>query len=368
MCPAMSSARSISLDDIVGQQQGVATLRSAMISGRVHHAWVFCGPEGVGKRTTAEAFAAAILDGSTGPDLAGNLAPDSDSHIQSMIRAGTHPDLHVITKELARHSDDSKVRAQKLMTIPRDVIDTHLLAPIARAASVRSEGSLASKVFIVDEAELLDRSTSHAPVQNSILKTLEEPPAGSVVILITSAEDALLTTIRSRCQRVAFLPLDDASMEQWMKRSGIEATGAERDWLLWYAAGSPGMALEAAQTGLYRWVESLEKPLEQVEAGRFSPALGTIMAGLIEEWAKAWVDGRENASKEAANVVAVRHMLSIIAERARQRMRASMDADSQVVERSLRTLDVITDAERHIAAHVHLASAMENLAARLSRA
>lgn len=364
----MSEHRAPTLDDVIGQPQAIETLRSAMASGRVHHAWIFSGPAGVGKRTTAIAFAAAILDGSTGPDLAGVLAPDPDSPIQRLIAAGTHPDLHVITKELARHSDDRSVRERKLLTIPRDVIDTHLLAPVARASSVRSEGSLASKVFIVDEAELLDRSKSNAPVQNAILKTLEEPPPGSVIILITSSEDALLTTIRSRCQRIVFRALDEEAMGKWFRRSGLDVGADERAWLLWYAAGSPGRALEAARTGLFRWMESLEQPLEQTEAGRFSPALGGTMAGLIEEWAKAWVEEHENASKEAANVLATRHMLSIIAERARGRLRTGAGADVQVVERSLRALDAVMDADRVIAANVSIAHTMDDLAARLARA
>src|SRR5690606_34736066 len=140
--------------------------------------------------------------------------------------------------------------------------------PITRAASVRSEGSLASKVFIVDEAELL---RSNLAVQNAILKTLEEPPPGSVIILITSAEEALLPTIRSRCQRVVFRALEDADMEGWFRHSGIDAKGAERDWLLWYAAGAPGRALEAAQTGLYAWMEAMGKPLKETESGRYQP-------------------------------------------------------------------------------------------------
>lgn len=364
----MSEQRAPTLDDVIGQSQAVSTLRSAIASGRLHHAWIFSGPAGVGKRTTAIAFAAAILDGSTGPDLAGVIAPDPDSQIQRLIGAGTHPDLHVVTKELARFSEDRNVRERKLLSIPRDVIDTHLLAPIARGPSVRSEGSLASKVFIVDEAELLDRSKSNAPVQNAILKTLEEPPPGSVIILVTSAEDSLLTTIRSRCQRIAFQSLSEADMTQWFKRSGLDLSPAERDWLVWFAAGSPGRALEAARTGLFAWMESLEQPLAQTEAGRFSPALGATMAGLIDQWAKTWVDEHENASKEAANIVATRHMLGIIAERARGRLRAGADGDPQAVERSLRTLDVVMDAERYIAANVPIAHTMEDLAARLSRA
>lgn len=354
-----------SLDQIHGQPQAIGLLRSAMESGRIHHAWIFAGPPGVGKRTTAVAFAAAILDGTTAPDLAGALAPDPESAVQRMIRAGTHPDLHVITKELARHSEDRQVRERKLMTIPREVIEKHLLAPITRAASVRSEGSLASKVFIVDEAELLDRSRLNAPVQNAILKTLEEPPPGTIIILITSAEESLLPTIRSRCQRVTFRPLGDEDMEAWMRHSGIEAQGDERAWLRWYAAGSPGRALEAARTGLYGWMEAIERPLRDTEAGRFSPGLGATMAGLIETWAKTWVEEHENASKESANLAATRHMLSIVAERARERLREAVDDRAQA-ERALGALDVVMDAERHVASHVSIAFAMDNLAVRLA--
>lgn len=360
--------RTPSLDELLGQERAVESLRGAVASGRVHHAWVFAGPKGVGKRTAAEAFASIILDGSTAPDLAGRFAPDPGSPVQRLIASGAHPDLHIITRELARYSDNSKIRERKLTTIPLEVIESHLLEPIARAPSLHSPGALAGKVFIVDEAELLDQSLTNALVQNSILKTLEEPPPGSVIILVTSREESLLPTIRSRCQRVTFRALDEASMEAWFDRSGIEAAPAERRWLLWYAAGAPGLALEAARTGVHRWMESLEAPLAQAERGRFHPELGVTMAALVEEWSQAWVAGHENASKEAANLTATRHLLTIIAERARSRLREAAGRDKAATRRALRTVDVTLDALRQVAAHVPLAPAMDDLAARLARA
>lgn len=350
------------LSDVLGQERALETLLTAASAGRVHHAWIFTGPAGVGKMTAAVAFAALILDPTTAPDLSGALAPEEGSPTQRMVSAGAHPDLHIITKELARYSDDKQIRDRKLMSIPKDVIDAHLLGPVALAPTITVSG-MASKVFIVDEAELLDRSLTNAPVQNAILKTLEEPPAGSVIILVTSAEDALLPTIRSRCQRVAFGALDERAMLAWLKRSGLDVAEDERDWVLRFAAGSPGRALLAVKTGLYQWAQRLDPMLDQTERGVFHGDLGPTMAALVSEWAEAQVKASPNASKEAANLAAARHMLTMIVERYRAMLRAS---DVSRSERALRAIDRVYDAERHLQAHVSTGHALENLAAQLA--
>lgn len=354
-----------SLSGVLGQPRAIETLRASMRGGRVHHAWVFAGPQGVGKRTTAEAFAAALLDPTTAPNLSGDIEPDPDSQVQRLIAAGAHPDLHIITKELAAYSDDAKVRSGKQVTIAKDVIEKRLLTPIALASTLRL-GGLASKVFIIDEAELLDRSRTNAPVQNALLKTLEEPPAGAVIILVTSAEEALLPTIRSRCQRVVFQPLDDASMSAWLGRAGLEVDADERRWLMSFACGSPGRALLAAEGGLYDWHRTLEPMLRDAERGVYSPSLGQTMAKLIEEWAKAAVASKPTASKEAANIAGTRLLLSMLSERRRMRLRDAAARDLGAAERELRALDAIDEAERQVAAAVTITNAMEFLSAQLS--
>jgi len=351
------------LADVLGHERAIDALLAAASSDRVHHAWIFAGPPGVGKMTAAVAFAALILDPTTAPGLAGVLAPEEGSPTQRMIAAGAHPDLHIITKELARFSDEKQIRDRKLLTIPKDVIDTHLLGPVALAPTMKSHG-VASKVFIVDEAELLDRSLTNAPVQNAILKTLEEPPPGSVIILVTSAEDALLPTIRSRCQRVAFGTLNDRAMSAWIERSGLELGAGEREWVLRFAAGSPGRAVLAASSGLYQWAQRLDPMLDQAERGVFPPDLGPTMAALVGEWAEAQVKALPNASKEAANLAAARHLLTMIVERYRAALRTGDEAET---ERALRAIDRVYDAERHLQSHVHSGHALENLAAQLVR-
>lgn len=366
----MTAARVPNLSDILGQARALETLRASIASGRVHHAWVFSGPAGVGKFTTALAFAAMLLDPTLAPNLAGELDVDESSPTRAMIAAGTHPDLHVITKELAAYSDDRAVRERKLISIPKDVIDAHLLGPIVRAPSVRT-ASLIQKAFIVDEAELMDRSKTNAPVQNSMLKTLEEPPPGSVIILVTSQEDRLLPTIRSRCQRVVFTPLDPASMSAWFRRAEKSfprpVNADERAWVERFAAGSPGRALQAVETGLFEWARTLEPLLARADRSDFAPELGPTMGKLVGGWAEAWVDSHKNASKEAANLAAVRHLAALLSDRFRERVRhAAAAGDFDTAEAAALRIDAVAKAERYVAASVNMNHALDALAVALA--
>lgn len=352
-------------DDIIGHERPLMLLRAAITSQRLHHAWIFHGPRGVGKLTTALAFAGAILDPTTAPGLGGGLAPDPDSPVQRLIHAGTHPDLHVITKELARFSDDRQVRERKLLTIPKDVIENHLLRPATLAPGVRAHG-IAGKVFIVDEAELLDRSITNAPTQNAILKTMEEPPPGTVIILVTSAEDRLLPTIRSRCQRVAFARLTPREMQDWLKRTPLTPPAAHRDWLLAFAEGSPGALVDAVEGGLGEWRARLEPLLKQADAGRYASDLGPAMAELIDQWAEAQASRAKNASKEAANHEGARLMLRVLAHHYRTALRNA--GPTPLAERAACAVDALLIAERELYSNVRLVDLCEDLSIRLAEA
>jgi DNA polymerase-3 subunit delta' len=361
----MTPPRPPSLADILGQERALALLRAAVSSGRIHHAWIFVGPRGVGKRTAAEAFAALILDPTSAPNLTGEIEPQEGSPTQRLIAQGTHPDLHIIHKELARYHDNKQIRERKLRTIPKEVVEQHLLRPVALAPTI-PPGAMAGKVFIIDEAELLDRSTSNAPVQNSMLKTLEEPPPGTVIILVTCAEELLLPTIRSRCQRIVFTPLPPEAMERWCSRAFPDLKGPERQWVLSYAQGSPGRAAVAVAEGYYQWHTTLDPMLSDAERGRYSPALGQSLAAIIDKWAKERASADAGASKEAANHAVASALLSLLAERWQGLLRRAAQAGSEAaLRRALAGLDAIDRAERHITASVAIPGAMENLAAHL---
>ena len=354
----------IGLGNVLGQSRAIEILQQSMQSERVHHAWIFHGPEGVGKFTCAVAWAATILDSSSAPDLSGQIAPDPESHVQQLLKAGTHPDLHVVKKELARYHEDKKIRDAKLATIPKAIVDEHLIVPATLAPTMKSS-SIAGKVFIIDEAELLDRSPTNAPVQNAILKTLEEPSPGTVIILVTSSEDRLLPTIRSRCQRVAFTPLDDDAMRAWINSQHFELDPDEHHWLLQYAGGSPGRLIRAIEGGLYHWHKKIEPMCTQADRGVHPVALGVTMGELIEDWAQSWVKKGEklgeNRSKEAANRKGADQMFALIAQRARKGLR-----DPSTAPRALHAIDCVGRAKQELDTNVQVKFVMEHLAAGLS--
>lgn len=337
-----------------------------MQSGRIHHAWIFHGPRGVGKFTAALAFASVILDPTSGPNLTGTIEADPQSETQHLIKSRMHPDLHVITKELARFDNDRQTRERKLITIPKGVVTTHLLKPAGLAPTIQAD-SMASKVFIVDEAELLDRFITNAPVQNALLKTLEEPAPGTVIILVTSSEERLLPTIRSRCQRVSFTPLSEQAMQTWLEQSGLDLPPEHRQWLLENAAGSPGQLVSAFDTKRYEWREAVEPLLGQLKSGQFDPAAGSQIAGLVEQWAQDAVAGKPEASKEAANKEGALAMFCFLNEYLRSALRDAVSEEAgQKQAWCLDALDLVAQAERHAAASVQIPFVMENLVSSLA--
>jgi DNA polymerase III subunit delta' len=353
--PARGPQRPASLADVVGHERAKGLLSEAISRGRVHHAWIFHGPMGVGKFTAALAFAAELLTPPADD-------PQHDS-VRSMLRAGTHPDLHVVTKELARISRETDIRSRKLITIPKDVIDEFLLEPITRSRSVECD-SRASRVFIVDEAELLDRSPTNAPTQNSMLKTLEEPPPGAVIILVCSDEQRLLVTIRSRCQRVGFSPLEPEQTAMVLSRLNEPATGPVGQWVLGFCEGSPGLAQLALKQGLFAWHQALGPVLGVVlENPGSAVELGTLCAGLVEERAKAIVDADGQASKEAANRFWAKRMLAFMATAFRAQM---VQASSTLkADRCADAIDLCARAEGYLDNNVQHPFVFDDLAAQL---
>jgi DNA polymerase-3 subunit delta' len=357
----------VPLSSILGQERAIETLRKSMNAGRIHHAWIFHGPPGVGKFTAALAFAAILLDPTSEPNFGGDIEPDPESRTQQMLRAGAHPDLNVVVKELALYSRESEIRKRKLTNIPNEVVKEFFVEPATRTTQ-SAAGARAQKVFIIDEAELLDPTA-----QNTILKTLEEPPPGTVLILVTSAEHMLLATTRSRCQRVGFVSLDDKSMRSWLKASGAEIGADELAWLLSFARGSPGRLLNAHQGGLHQWYTTLAPMLEATVQGRYTLELGPTMHQLVDQWARAYVERAEeanqNASKEAANRAATEEMFRLVADFVLRAMRTGAEggaAGGVLPEPAAAAIDAIREAEARGDANVNGLFVLEGLSADLA--
>jgi hypothetical protein len=356
--PAAPAEPFPTLGSVLGQERAIATLRSAVRSGRVHHAWIFHGPQGVGKFTTALAFAGLLLDAAPG-----GPEPDGTSPAGQMLRRRAHPDLHIVRKELALVSREPSVRDRKQISIPRDVVEEFLIEPAQRTRVVQGD-TLAHKVFIVDQADLLNHHS-----QTILLKTIEEPPPGTVILLVSSSEHELAATIRSRCQRVGFAPLSDEAMRAWLERAGAGVPEAQRRWMMGFAGNAPGVLRAALDAGLAAWHERLTPMLDAAASGRYSHELGPAMAALVDEHASAWVEARENASKEAATRAGAAWMFRLVgAWLGGMLVDAATSGGSAGPRGVLAAIDALARAEHHLDRNLQAQFVFEWLSAELAAA
>jgi len=362
------------MDQILGQTSATAQLQAALAADRLAHAFIFHGPAGVGKFTTALIFGKLLLCHAPATDLAGQtiacdacpscrLFRGTDAQITS-----AHPDLHVLTKELAATSSVAELRRRKQLNIPVDLVREHIVGGTTMdgkfhdAPAYQSSKMNHGKVFIIDEAELLA-----AEGQNAMLKTLEEPPKATHLFLITSSEDKLLPTIRSRCQRVAFAPLADQIVDNWLETKAGVADASQRQALVTFASGSLGRAKLAIDWDLGEWGRTLLGAVDAIAAGRVEASLGSDIASRVGDFAEAWVKAHDGASKEAANHRAAGLMWSMIANHARRQLAAAAD-DPTRLEGWLAVIDALRTTESELASHVNLSLVCDHLASLMHRA
>ncbi|HEY2516362.1 MAG TPA: DNA polymerase III subunit, partial [Polyangiaceae bacterium] len=318
--PSPPPLPSPALATVQAQETSVATLRRALATGRVHHAYLFDGPEGVGKELAAFGLAQALVCERRGVDLPADEACGACSAcLRALPRAETrrpvHPDVVVIERGLYEPGTIGR-RTQESQDISIDQIRTLVLA---RASFAPHEGR--AKVFVIRRAEEL--STSAA---NALLKTLEEPNARTHFVLLTSQPDALLPTIRSRTQRVRFAPLPDAVVVGLLAARGLEPARAQEIARL--SAGSMQTALVHADDGASAAREAfVTRALEAIEAPTMGPALelaedakkekgelATRLAALASSLAVRGA-AEADARGRAADTAASRYLLALAAMR-----------------------------------------------------
>ena len=212
---------------LLGHAEAEATLAGALAAGRLHHARLITGPEGVGKATLAYRFARRLLAGGTPGE---SLAMDPAHPVFRRIAAGSHADL--LTVERAYDPKRKRMRTQIAVEDVRKINGFMSLTP--------AEGGW--RVVIVDGAEELNQASA-----NALLKVLEEPPPRAILLLVCSAPGRLLPTIRSRCRRLRLSPLTDADMGQLLAQYVPELPDLERGRLVTLAEGAPGRALLLAE-------------------------------------------------------------------------------------------------------------------------
>jgi DNA polymerase III subunit delta' len=240
------SAHPRAAQDLFGHLDAEQAMADSLKGGRSHHAWLITGPKGVGKATLAYRFARRILGARALDDRP--LSCDPDDPIVRKIAQGAHPDLRTATR-----MDPEKNEIKRDVTVLA-------IRTLTGFFSMTADGASGARVGIVDCAD--DMSVNAA---NALLKTLEEPPAGGTLILITHAPGRLLPTIRSRCRKLSLSPLSEPEMKAALP--DIDAVTRA------LAGGCPGRAKALAALGGEKIYTSLSRHLSGLPRAPLDEAL-----------------------------------------------------------------------------------------------
>jgi DNA polymerase-3 subunit delta' len=212
---------------LFGHEGPVEAFRAALDTGRLHHAWLLAGPQGIGKALFADKAALRVLAEGAGPAVdASGLDVPGDHPIAHLTAAGSHPDLMRLERlardggtELARSISIDQVRG-----LQRLFATTPSLSPW--------------RAVIIDAVDDLERNGA-----NALLKNLEEPPQNTVFLLVSHAPDRLVPTIRSRCRVLRFAPLERDVMASALRAALPDADEDEIAALAAVGEGAPGRAI-----------------------------------------------------------------------------------------------------------------------------
>ena len=249
------------LQTLRGQPVATRVLERALTDGHVHHAYLFDGPQGVGKELAAFGLAQALVCAEPVAHFAcGTCSPCKRAVPRGEKRLPVHPDVVVLERSLYEAAQIGR-KSPETQDISVDQVRTLVLA---RAAFRAHEDR--AKVFILRGAEELSASAA-----NALLKTLEEPMRGTFFILLSAQADALLATIRSRTQRVRFGALSDELLSELLAERGIDPEA--RALALAAAKGSIELALNALKQDAAGYELFVDGAIEAVLAPSFAAAL-----------------------------------------------------------------------------------------------
>ncbi len=321
-------------DTLLGHDVQVSMLRRAIERGRLAHGFLFIGPKGIGKRKFAELLAQCLFCQNRADEL---LDACGDCASCRQIQAGHHPDLLQI----------GLPEGKKILPISLLVgDDAHrgragLCYELAHAPL-----SATRRIAIIDDAEAMNEEAA-----NALLKTLEEPPPGAMLILLTPDTEAVLPTIRSRCQPLHFHSLSTDHLRTLLQSHGLDA--AQIDSVVDLSDGSLETAKKLLEPGLSQLWQTIQKQLRSWPVDPMS----TIKAvqGALEE-----IGSESSVQRENMNW-AVRFTIEVF----RKKLRATDDLNE--LDRLGEMLDRCFLAEQHLKQTMPVPLCLETLFMELGR-
>jgi len=311
----------MSLKEIFCQDRAISILQRAFAADKSPHAYIFAGPEGVGRFKTAREWAKMLL---CKEPVTENEFADSCGSCESCrpFEVGSHPDFHPIYKELREFTQDGKGKPPPV-DLPIDVVREFVIDKVSNKPTLSQR-----KVFILSEAEKLNASS-----QNALLKVLEEPPEYCTIILLCTRLEKLLATTKSRCRMIRFGPVAEDKIVQKLKEMGIKEKQAQY-WAR-LAQGSLGQAcqwvrLELADANLY---ETKKRLLNSLATCKYSDALK--LAGWLLDQSKkiaaVWADLDKATSKSDINRRAQKTLVQIIISALHDAMKLNLEDAEEII-------------------------------------
>lgn len=225
--------------DIIGHERVKEHFRKAIEHDKISHAYILAGEEGMGRKMLARAFAMTLLCERSSRE------PCMECHSCRQLLSGNHPDVIWVRHEKPASIGVDDIRLQ--------INDTIQIRPY----------SSAYKIYIVDEAEKMT-----VQAQNALLKTIEEPPAYAILLLITTNEEVFLPTILSRCIQLKLRPLKSYEISGYLTQS-MKLTESQADIYTAFARGNLGKAIHLAVSEefklMYQQVINLLKNIKEMD-------------------------------------------------------------------------------------------------------
>lgn len=375
----------MSIFEVRHQPRAQRLIQRALASDRLPHAYIFHGPEGVGREMFAQRLGKLLLcerralvsagDVEGFERWSGGQVVDACQECEACraVHAGTHPDQHIVYRELIKQHPDPVVRARKGIDLGIDVIREFVISRVGNKPAMGR-----GKVFIVREADKMN-----VAAQNALLKTLEEPPATTFLMLVTASLDRLLPTVRSRCQQIPFGPLPADFIVEHLVANNDAITTEEAGLCAAYGSGSLGLAQRHHDDRLMEYDARMGEVFTGLRQGGVSQLAKRIIAN-AKELGGVYQTRDQAISDTEAQRQGLKSLLSLLSDRYRHALHAAVGvADGQVhttaddqpdgpgqsltAGRAADAIRTITTTERQLDLNANVQLCVEGLLIHLSR-